>query len=316
MTWQNELQAITSKVKYNEPLSKHTSFLIGGPALALVEVNSVDKLKSLLSFRERFNLPAMVIGRGTNILIGDAGYNGIIVVLSALPPLEKGGRGDFSQIQFNGTQIIAGAGITLTRLAKQLAQNSLSGLEFAYGIPGTLGGALIMNAGAHGHSMSEIVTEVQIMTHKSEVLTISNEQAGFDYRHSNLGQYFCILEATLQFKRKSREKIEAEMRKLYDERKSKQPLSFPSAGCIFKNPPGTSAGKLIDECGLKGTKIGGAEVSQKHANFIINSSDATATDVLTLIDLVRKQVKSKTGIELELEIQQVNIDKNDTEYSP
>jgi len=306
MTWQDELQAITSKVKYNEPLSKHTSFLIGGPALALVEVNSVDELKSLLSFRERFNLPIMVIGRGTNILIGDAGYNGITVVLSK----------NLSQIHFNGTQLIAGAGITLTRLAKQLAQNSLSGLEFAYGIPGTLGGALIMNAGAHGHSMSEIITEIQVMTHKGEMLTISNEQAGFDYRHSNLGQYFCILEATLQLKRKSREKIEAEMRKLYNERKSKQPLSFPSAGCIFKNPPGTSAGKLIDECGLKGTKIGGAEVSQKHANFIINSSDATATDVLTLIDLVRKQVKSKTGIELELEIQQVNIDKNDTEYSP
>jgi len=306
MTWQDELQAITSKVKYNEPLSKHTSFLIGGPALALVEINSADELKSLLSFRERFNLPVMVIGRGTNILIGDAGYNGITVVLSK----------NLSQIHFNGTQLIAGAGITLTRLAKQLAQNSLSGLEFAYGIPGTLGGALIMNAGAHGHSMSEIITEIQVMTHKGEMLTISNEQAGFDYRHSNLGQYFCILEATLQLKRKSREKIEAEMRKLYNERKSKQPLSFPSAGCIFKNPPGTSAGKLIDECGLKGTKIGGAEVSQKHANFIINSSDATATDVLTLIDLVRKQVKSKTGIELELEIQQVNIDKNDTEYSP
>ena len=306
MTWQDELQAITSKVKYNEPLSKHTSFLIGGPALALVEINSVDELKSLLSFRERFNLPVMVIGHGTNILIGDAGYNGITVVLSK----------NLSQIHFNGTQIIAGAGITLTRLAKQLAQNSLSGLEFAYGIPGTLGGALIMNAGAHGHSMSEIVTEIQVMTHKGEILTISNEQAGFDYRHSNLGQYFCILEATLQFKRKSREKIEAEMRKLYDERKSKQPLSFPSAGCIFKNPPGTSAGKLIDECGLKGTKIGGAEVSQKHANFIVNISEATAADVLALIDLVRKQVKSKTGIELELEIQQVNIDKNDTEYSP
>ena len=314
MTWQDELQAITSKVKYNEPLSKHTSFLIGGPALALVEINSVDELKSLLSFRERFNLPVTVIGRGTNILIGDAGYNGIIVVLSknlSFPPRVRGGQGGG-----NGTEIIAGAGITLTRLAKLLAQNSLSGLEFASGIPGTLGGALIMNAGANGHSMSEIVTEIQVMAHKSEVLTISNEQAGFDYRHSNLGQYFCILEATLQLKRKSREKIEAEMRKLYDERKSKQPLSFPSAGCIFKNPLGTSAGKLIDECGLKGTKIGGAEVSQKHANFIINSSDATATDVLTLIDLVRKQVKSKTGIELELEIQQVNIDKNDTEYSP
>ena len=347
MKWQDELRAITGKVKYNEPLSKHTSFSIGGPALALVEVNSIDELKSLISFRERFNLPVMVIGRGTNILVGDAGYNGIIVVLAT----------NLSQVQFNGMRVIAGAGITLTRLANQLARRALSGLEFAYGIPGTLGGALITNAGAHGYSMSEIVTEIQVMTHKGEVFKISNEQAGFDYRSSNLKQYFCgktkssvvfcILEATLQLKRKSKEKIEAEMRKLYNERKSKQPLSLPSAGCIFKNPhpsalgqvpkvpilgipqsgrfrkshrdsfgTGVSAGKLIDECGLKGTKIGGAEVSQKHANFIVNISEATAADVLALIDLVRKQVKSKTGIELELEIQQVNVGKNYTEYSP
>ncbi|MBM3240276.1 UDP-N-acetylmuramate dehydrogenase [Candidatus Poribacteria bacterium] len=302
MTWQDELQAITGKVKYNEPLSKHTSFSIGGPALALVEAKSIDELKSLLSFRERFNLPVMVIGRGTNILVSDAGYNGIIVVLSTplLPPRVWG----------DGTQVTAGAGITLTRLAKQLAESSLSGLEFAYGIPGTLGGALIMNAGAHGYSMSEIVTEIQVMTHKGEVLTISKEQAGFDYRKSNLNQYFCIIKATLQLKMESQEKIAAEMKKLYNERKSKQPLSLPSAGCVFKNPPpsalgqaGASAGKLIDECGLKGTKIGGAEVSQKHANFIVNTSGATAADVLALIDLVRKQVKSKTGIDLELEIQ-------------
>jgi len=307
MTWQDELQSITSKVKYNEPLSSHTSFSIGGPALALVEANSIDELKSLLSFRERFNFPVMVIGRGTNILVSDAGYNGIIVVLSTRPPLEKGGRGDFSQIQFYGTQVTAGAGITLTRLAKRLAESSLSGLEFAYGIPGTLGGALIMNAGAHGHSMSEIVTEIQVMTHKGEVLTISNEQAGFDYRKSNLKQYFCVIEAALQLKMESQEKIESEMKKLYNERKSKQPLSLPSAGCIFKNPPGASAGKLIDECGLKGTKIGCAEVSQKHANFIVNTLSATAADVLALIELVRKQVKSKTGIDLELEIQLCNV---------
>jgi UDP-N-acetylmuramate dehydrogenase len=303
MTWQDELQAITSKVKYNEPLSKHTSFSIGGPALALVEANSIDELKSLLSFRERFNLRVMVIGRGTNLLVGDVGYNGIIVVLSPplLPPRVRGG---------DGIQVTAGAGITLTRLAKQLAKSSLGGLEFAYGIPGTLGGALIMNAGAHGHSISEIVTEIQVMTHEGEMLTISNEQAGFDYRKSSLKQYFCIIEATLQLKMESKEKIEAEMKKLYNERKSKQPLSLPSAGCIFKNPPGASAGKLIDECGLKGTKIGGAEVSQKHANFIVNTSGATAADVLTLIDLVRKQVKSKTGIELELEIQIVGAPSN------
>jgi len=300
MDWQDELKAIASKVKYDEPLSKHTSFSIGGPALAFVEVNSIGELKSIVSFRERFKLPVMVIGRGTNILVSDAGYNGVIVVLS------KG----LSQIKFDGTQVTAGAGITLNRLTKQLLQNSLSGMEFAYGIPGTLGGALIMNVGAYGQEIGEVVTQILLMTHKGEVITISNEQAGFDYRKSDLKQYFCILEATLQLKRDSKEKIEAEMKKLYKERQSKQPLSLPSAGCVFKNPlpsasgqAGASAGKLIDECGLKGSKVGGAEVSQRHANFIVNSSSATAKDVLDLIDLVRERVKSQTGIELELEIQ-------------
>ena len=301
--WQDELQTITGKVKYNEPLSKYTSYLIGGPALALVEVNNVDELKSLLSFHERFEFPIMVIGCGTNILVSDAGYNGIVVLLSA----------GLSKARFDGTQVNVGAGITLTQLAKQLAKNSLSGLEFVYGIPGTLGGALIMNAGAYGHSISEIVMGIQVMNHKGEMLTIQKEQAGFDYRSSKLKQYFCILEATLKLKNGIKERIEATMRELYNERKSKHPLSLPSAGCIFKNPPDISAGKLIDECGLKEAKIGGAEVSQKHANFIVNTSEATATDVLALIDLIRKQVKSKTGIELELEIQQVGIDENYTE---
>lgn len=309
--WQTELKNITQNVKYNEPLSQHTSFRIGGPAAALVEAHSVDELKAIIALRERFSLPVMVIGRGTNILFSDAGYKGIIIVLST----------EFSQVRYenceNGERktengksgiripVIAGAGVALNRLAQQCAQWGLSGLEFAYGIPGALGGALIMNAGAHGCSISQIVVDIRVMTHSGTVLTIFREQAEFAYRQSALNQYFCVLAATLQLIQAPYDQIIAKMQQLYAERKYKLPLNKPSAGCVFKNPPGISAGKLIDECGLKGTRIGGAEVSKKHANFIINTGGATAKDVLELIDEVRNRVYSQIGVTLELEVQYI-----------
>lgn len=309
--WQTELKNITQNVKYNEPLSQHTSFRIGGPAAALVEAHSVDELKAIIALRERFSLPVMVIGRGTNILFSDAGYKGIIIVLST----------EFSQVRYenceNGERktengksgiripVIAGAGVALNRLAQQCAQWGLSGLEFAYGIPGALGGALIMNAGAHGCSISQIVVDIRVMTHSGTVSTIFREQAEFAYRQSALNQYFCVLAATLQLIQAPYDQIIAKMQQLYAERKSKLPLNKPSAGCVFKNPPGISAGKLIDECGLKGTRIGGAEVSKKHANFIINTGGATAKDVLELIDEVRNRVYSQIGVTLELEVQYI-----------
>ncbi len=201
--------------------------------------------------------------------------------------------------------VIAGAGVALNRLAQQCAQWGLSGLEFAYGIPGALGGALIMNAGAHGCSISQIVVDIRVMTHSGTVLTIFREQAEFAYRQSALNQYFCVLAATLQLIQAPYDQIIAKMQQLYAERKYKLPLNKPSAGCVFKNPPGISAGKLIDECGLKGTRIGGAEVSKKHANFIINTGGATAKDVLELIDEVRNRVYSQIGVTLELEVQYI-----------
>lgn len=310
--WQTELKNITQNVKYNEPLSQHTSFRIGGPAAALVEAHSVDELKAIIALRERFSLPVMVIGRGTNILFSDAGYKGIIIVLST----------EFSQVRYenceNGERktengksgiripVIAGAGVALNRLAQQCAQWGLSGLEFAYGIPGALGGALIMNAGAHGCSISQIVVDIRVMTHSGTVLTIFREQAEFAYRQSALNQYFCVLAATLQLIQAPYDQIIAKMQQLYAERKYKLPLNKPSAGCVFKNPPGISAGKLIDECGLKGTRIGGAEVSKKHANFIINTGGATAKDVLELIDEVRNRVYSQIGVTLEQEIHYIS----------
>ncbi len=333
--WQAELETITRNVKYNESLSRHTSFRIGGPAAALVEAHSVDELKAIIALREWFSLPVMVIGCGTNILFSDAGYKGIIIVLST----------EFSQVRYencengerktengkrrteNGGQrtenglptsdfrlpssefripVIAGAGVALNRLAQQCARLGLSGLEFAYGIPGALGGALIMNAGAYGCSMSEIVTDIKVMTHSGVVLTISRKQAEFTYRQSALNQYFCVLAATLQLIQAPHDQIIAKMQQLYAERKSKLPLNKPSAGCVFKNPPAISAGKLIDECALKGTRVGGAEVSKKHANFIINTGGATAKDVLELIDEVRNRVYSQIGVTLEQEIHYIS----------
>jgi len=295
MNWQAELEVICSEVKYNELLSKHTSFQIGGPALAFVEVNSVAELKALVVFRQKFSMPVKVIGNGTNVLFSDTGYQGIIAILAS----------GLSQVRFSEMSVTAHAGITLGKLIKQCTQRGLGGLEFTSGIPGTLGGALIMNAGAYGHSLSEVVTDILVMDNDGELLTVPNEQAGFTYRDSNLKQYFCLIEATLHLKREEVKEIAAQINGIKNTREGKLP-SLPSAGCIFKNLPGVYAGKLIDECGLKGLRIGNAEVSQKHANFIVNTSGATAADVLTLIDKVKRCVKTQRGIELELEVKLID----------
>ncbi len=295
MNWQAKLNAICSEVKYDEPLSKHTSFQIGGAALAFVEVDSVAELKALVAFRERFNLPVRVIGNGTNVLFSDAGYQGIIAILGS----------ELSQVRFEGTSVTAYTGITLGKLIKQCTQRRLGGLEFTSGIPGTLGGALIMNAGAYGHSLSEVVTDILVMKHDGELLTIPSEQAGFTYRDSNLKQYFCLIEATLRLKPAAVEEIEIQINRIKNTREGKLPSS-PSAGCVFKNLPGMPAGKLIDECGLKGLRIGNAEVSEKHANFIVNTGGATAADVLDLIDKVKRCVKTQRGIDLKLEVKLID----------
>ena len=303
MNWQNELgNKINVELRLYEPLSSHTYFRIGGQAEVFVRIGDIEQLKKLVSFCRSGSsspIPLFIIGRGTNLLVSDEGYNGVVAQLC----------GNFAQVEFSALKkeesencLIAGAAVALPRLSKLTAQKGLSGLEFAFGIPGSLGGALIMNAGAGSHSIGEIVDSVEVVAQDGSELVVPRDELDFGYRQSNLGQYICVTKAHFRMKLSSPEETMERMKEAYRKKKAGQPLSAASAGCVFKNPPGMSAGKMIDQCGLKGMRIGDAQVSTQHANFIVNTGKATATDVLDLIDKIRATVKEYTGIHLELEL--------------
>lgn len=289
----------------SEPLSVHTSFRIGGPADVFAEIGNMEQLKKLISFCASHSISLLIIGRGTNLLVSDKGYNGVAARLC----------GDFAQVGFSSLGegqpencLTAGAAVTLSRLSRLTAQRGLTGLEFAFGIPGSLGGALVMNAGAGSDSIGEIVYAVEVIAQGGrdpQVRVLHRDELEFGYRRSNLSQYACVTKAYLRMKSSSPEETIGRMKRILRKKKAEQPLSAASAGCVFKNPPGTSAGKLIDQCGLKGEQIGGAQVSTQHANFIVNVGGATANDVLSLIDRVRATVRKCTGIDLELELRMV-----------
>ncbi len=295
----SKLQKIRDLVKgqvlFDEPLSRHTSFRIGGPANCWVEVEDLEDLKRVLRFASDNCLPWKVLGRGTNILARDEGFPGIIINL----------RGDhFQRLEFQGEKVIVGAGTFLSRLVLKLAQRGLRGLEFAVGIPGTVGGAITMNAGAEGSFLAEVVGRIEILNGQGKVLTLKKEKIGFRYRGSNLSPDEIILKTELGLKRGDKGEIENLMNKFRERRKMTQPLSEPSAGSIFKNPPGgISAGELIEEAHLKGTRVGEAQVSSRHANFIVNRGGAQAKDVLSLVKKIRKVIRERRGLELELEME-------------
>lgn len=299
MGWKEELASLTqnrdhpSKVRFDEPLSKHNFFGIGGNAAAYFEVSTTDELAYVAQLKKRRNVPVAIIGRGSNLLISDAGYCGIVVRLV----------GEFNRLVFNQNRVDVGAGVSLPRLSKLAASRGLSGVEFALGIPGSVGGALIMNAGAWGSSFGDLVERVQIMTVEGELNDLSRDEAQFSYRHSGLKAYFCVTGATLALTPGDAEKVENLMQDLYNQKITSQPFAEENAGCMFKNPPGHSAGKLIDECGLKGYRIGGAEVSTIHGNFILNLDSATAHDVLSLVRHIQDHVKRERGVDLEVEVQ-------------
>lgn len=299
MGWKEELASFTrsrnnlSKLRFDEPLSKHNYFGIGGSAAAYFEVSTIDELAYVAEMKQRWNVPVAIIGRGSNLLVNDAGYTGIVLRLI----------GEFNRLEFNQNRVDVGAGVSLPRLSKAAASYGLSGVEFALGIPGSVGGALIMNAGAWGSSFGDIVERVQAMTAESEVIDLNRDDAQFNYRHSGLKPYFCVTGATLALTPCAVEEVDDLMQDLYNQKITSQPFAEENAGCMFKNPPGYSAGKLIDECGLKGHRIGGAEVSKIHGNFILNLDDATAHDVLSLVRHIQAHVKQERGVDLEMEVQ-------------
>ena len=298
-----EVQRIVprDRVLTGEPLSGYTSFRIGGPARALVIVHNEKELSRVLRLLRDSQTRHFLIGNGSNLLIKDGGYNGIIIKLG----------GEFEELSCEGELIEAGAACLLSRVSSAAAENSLAGMEFASGIPGTLGGAVFMNAGAYGGEMKDIVESVRVMSPDGfSTIDVSGDDMEFSYRHSILEENgYIVLKARLRLRTGDREEIRERIRELTCKRNEKQPVNFPSAGSTFKRPVGGFAAALIDEAGLKGTSVGGAEVSVKHSGFVINKGGATASDVIELMELVSDKVFERSGIRLEPEVRIIGEDE-------
>ena len=281
------------ELREQEPMARHTTFRIGGPAALMAFPREQGEALACLEEAQKVRVRMVVLGNGSNLLAADGEIQAFVVVLTGLVALARTGEGE----------ITAGAGVSLARLASFAAQEGLSGLEFAHGIPGTLGGGVLMNAGAYGGEMVQVVTEVTALTLDGAVENLPAEQCAFSYRHSVFSDGTrVILGAKFQLKPDDPSQIRAHMDDLARRRKEKQPLEYPSAGSMFKRPKGCYAAALIEQCGLKGFAVGGAQVSEKHAGFVINRGGATCADVLALVDQVKARVLQQTGVELEMEV--------------
>ncbi len=280
-------------VRRNEPLSKRTTLRVGGPADLYVEPATEADLAGLVKFCHGRSLPFFVLGRGSNLLVKDGGFRGVVICLA---------QPFFSRIEVKGELLECGAGARLKLVAVEAKRNGLSGLEFLEGIPGSLGGALRMNAGAMGGATFEIVESVRLMDRNGTIMERSPKELGVTYRSCAELRTHIALSAVLRGRPGTRLDVERRMNEFSQKRWKSQPAA-PSAGCMFKNPSTIPAGKLIDELGLKGTRVGGAVVSAEHGNFLVNDGTATARDVLELIELIRQKVKAERGIELETEVE-------------
>lgn len=290
-----KLSGVTSsEILINEEMKNHTTFRVGGVADVFVTPGNIKEAAYIVRLLLTEGAKYTVIGNGSNLLVSDKGYRGCVVCM---------GKGT-DTITVNGSVITAGAGALLSKVAYTAYENSLTGLEFASGIPGSVGGAVVMNAGAYGGEMKMVITSVKVLdTVTGQIRTLSNEEMKFSYRHSVIKEHpYVVLEAEFDLSSKDRKEIKQYMDELLVKRKEKQPLEYPSAGSTFKRPEGYFAGKLIEDSGLKGFGIGGAKVSEKHCGFVINESDATAADILNLIKEVRTRVYDKFNVMLEPEV--------------
>lgn len=289
----NDIRSTGAVCTADSPMREHTSFRIGGPADYYITVNSVSELKSVIALCKTARVPYMLLGNGSNLLVSDEGLRMAVIRLS----------GEFREMSVKGTTLVCGAGATLAKLCTFAQSNGLSGLEFAFGIPGTVGGAVYMNAGAYGGEMKDVVCNVTHLTPAGEVETVSADTLELSYRFSKYKENNCIiLSAEFSLKEGNPEEIKTLMDDIMQRRVTKQPLDYPSAGSVFKRPEGAFAGALIEQCGLKGATVGGAQVSQKHSGFIVNIGNATCQDVMDLVEKVQKTVKDETGFFLEREI--------------
>lgn len=280
-------------IRLQEPMAGHTTFRIGGPADCFLELENEEQLKKVRRYLELTGVSFFVLGNGSNLLVNDTGYRGII--------LQVGSK--MNGISVQGNRVIAKAGATLVQAARTAMEHGLSGLEFASGIPGTVGGGVVMNAGAYGGEMSQAVVQVNVVSRDGEILELDNETMEFGYRSSVIKHSpFIVTEVTFCLDRDDKDVIKGRMEELAMRRREKQPLEYPSAGSTFKRPEGHFAGKLIMEAGLKGFRIGGAQVSEKHCGFVVNTGNATAQDVRDVMTAVQNRVKGQFGVELEPEI--------------
>ncbi len=278
--------------KENEPMCDHTTFKIGGNADLFVCIKNKEQLKEVIKMAKEQNIPLFMLGLGSNLLVSDKGINGVVVSLQEMKKIKK-----------NNNTVTAEAGAPLSKVCTFAQINSLGGLEFAFGIPGSVGGALYMNAGAYGGEMKDVVLSAECINENGEFITLTNKEMELGYRTSAFKKSgYVILSVTFCLKAKDSKQIMAEMEDYASRRRDKQPLEYPSAGSTFKRPEGHFAGALIEQNGLKGFTVGGAQVSEKHAGFVINKGGATATDVKNLINQVAEKVYKNNGVKLEPEV--------------
>ena len=288
----NRLSELKIEYVKDEPMSRHTTFKIGGNADLWVTIKSLEELKLILSVTKEFDTPCFVCGKGSNLLVSDKGIDGVVISLQGL-----------DEIKIDGNALVCGAGASLRAVCLAAQKASLSGLEFAFGIPGTIGGALYMNAGAYGGEMSQVVVSATAVDLDGNQVELLLPDMKLGYRTSVFKNNGLIITSVkLQLNSGDAQKIKATMDDFFGRRRDKQPLEFPSAGSTFKRPEGYFAGALIEQNNLKGVSVGGAQVSEKHAGFVINTGDATCDDVLSLIDKVKDTVKTADGVELEPEV--------------
>lgn len=284
------------RVLCDEPMDKHTTFRVGGPADYFVRVKTAKEVQEIIRFCKKEDVPYYVMGNGSNLLVGDKGYRGVVLQIAK----------EMNAINVEGNVICAQAGALLSRIGNKALEAGLTGFEFAAGIPGTLGGAVVMNAGAYGGEMKDVLVDVTVLSPDGEIEVLSGEELSMGYRTSVIAEKgYIVLQATLRLEAGDKEAIKARMDELRQQRQTKQPLEYPSAGSTFKRPEGYFAGKLIQDANLRGFQVGGAQVSEKHCGFVINKGGATATDIALLMEQVREKVQKDFNVTLEPEVKKI-----------
>lgn len=282
----------SENIKLNEPMNKHTTFKVGGPADILVYPSTYEMIKKVIDSCKANNVEYFLMGNGSNLIVKDGGVRGVVIKVDRL-----------NEIKVSDNAVTAQCGAILSLVAKAALENSLTGLEFAAGIPGYIGGAVAMNAGAYGGEMSHVLEKVLVINDENNIIELSKDELELGYRTSAILKYgYIVLETTIRLNHGNKEDIKGRMNDLALQRRTKQPLEYPSAGSTFKRPVGYFAGKLIQDAGLKGASVGGAQVSEKHSGFIINVGDASASDILNLIKQVQDEVYKQFGVELQTEV--------------